>query len=84
MAKKHKLRKLNLKVPPPVSSETNTDSKIAVFINQSLCQYYRHLYSIVKRKKTKEIIDNFKVANGIIKGRELGSSKHISILHESD
>ena len=94
MANKFKLRRIrDIYVPPDdvddgndgnVKNKDSHGSKVVIFINQSLCPYYRYLYGLVKDRKNEGIIDDFKIVNGIIKVRETGSSKYISILHESD
>ena len=76
---KHKLRSINL-----YDDNTDTNNKRKIFINQSLCPYYRKLYGMVKDLDNEGLIDFFRIANGTKKIRESSQSKPISITHESD
>ena len=69
-----------------VTDSQNQESKSnsIIYINNSLCPYYRYLYGLVKDRFYEEMIDDFKVVNGIIKIKEPGSVKFIPILHETD
>ena len=69
LKEKHKLRSINL-----YDDSTDTNNKRKIFINQSLCPYYRKLYGIVKNLNNEGLIDSFWIASGTI----------ISITHESD
>ena len=63
-------------------SDNNKSRKI--FINQSLCPYYRNLYVLVKDLSNEGLIDSSWILNGTIKIRESSQSKPVSITHESD
>ena len=63
---------------------TNNTNKRKIFIDQSLCPYYRKLYGMLKDLNNEDLIDSFWIANGTIKIRESGQSKLISITRESD
>ena len=79
LKEKHKLRSINL-----YDDNTDTNNKRKIFINQSLCPYYRKLYGMVKDLNNEGLIDSFWITNGTIKIRESSQSKPISITHESD
>ena len=79
LAEKHKLRSINF-----YDDNTNTNNKRKIFINQSLCPYYRKLYGMVKDLNKEGLIDSFWIANGTIKIRESSRWKPISITHEFD
>ena len=81
LKEKHKLRSINL-----FDDNTDTNNRRKIFINQSLCPYYRKLYGIMKYKdlNNEGLIDSFWIKNGTIKIRESSQSKSISITHESD
>ena len=79
LKEKHKLRSINL-----YDDNTDTNNKRKIFINQSLCPYYRKLYGMVKDLDNEGLIDFFRIANGTKKIRESSQSKPISITHESD
>ena len=79
LKEKHKLRSINL-----YDDNTDTNNKRKIFINQSLCPYYRKLYGMVKDLNNEGLIDSFWIKNGTIKIRESSQSKPISITHESD
>ena len=70
LKEKHKLRSINL-----YDDNTDTNNKRKIFINQSLCPYYRKLYSMVKDLNNEGLIYYFWVANGTIKIRESSQSK---------
>ena len=79
LKEKHKLRSINL-----YDDNTDTNNKRKIFINQSLCPYYRKLYGMVKDLNNEGLIYSFWIKNGTIKIRESSQSKPISITHESD
>ena len=79
LEEKHKLGSINL-----YDDNTDTYNKRKIFINQSLCPYYRKLYGMVKDLNNEGLIDSFWIANGTIKFRESSGSKPISITYESD
>ena len=62
---KHKLRSINL-----YDDNTDTNNKRKIFINQSLCPYYRKLYGMVKDLNNEGLIDSFWITNGTTKIRE--------------
>ena len=78
LKEKHKLRSINL-----YDDNTDTNNKRNIFINQSLCSYYRKLYGMVKDLNNEASIDSFWITNGTIKIRESSQSKPISVTHES-
>ena len=78
LKEKHKLRSINL-----YDDNTDTNNKKNIFINQSLCSYYRKLYGMVKDLNNEGSIDSFWITNGTIKIRESSQSKPISVTHES-
>ena len=80
LEKKYKLR--NIALYNHDESENSNSRKI--FINQSLCPYYRKLYGLVKDLSNEGLIDSFWISNGTIKIRESSQSKPVSITHESD
>ena len=80
LEKKYKLR--NIALYNHDESENSNSRKI--FINQSLCPYYRKLYGQVKDLGNEGLIDSFWILNGNIKIRESSQSKPVSITHESD
>ena len=55
-----------------------------LFINQSLCLYYRKLYGMVSDSNNESFIVSFWIANETIKIRKYSRSKPVSITHESD
>ena len=79
LKEKHKMRSINL-----YDDNTDTNNKRKIFINQSLCPYYRKLYSMMKDFNNEGLIDYFWITNGTIKIRKSSQSKPISITHESD
>ena len=81
LKEKHKLRSINL-----FDDNTDTNNRRKIFINQSLCPYYRKLYRIMKYKdlNNEGLIDAFWIKNGTIKIRESIQFKPISITDESD
>ena len=79
LEEKHNLRSINL-----YDDNTDTNNKIKILINQSLCPYYRKLYGMVKDLSNEGLIDFLWIANGTIKIRESIQSKPISITHESN
>ena len=79
LKEKHKLRSINL-----YDDNTDTNNKRKIFINQSLCPYYRKLYGMVKDLNNEGLIDSFWIANWAIKNRESSQSKPVSLTHESD
>ena len=76
----HKLRSINLYD----DDNTDTNNKRKIFINQSLCPYYRKLYGMVKDLNNEGLINSFWIVNGTIKVRESNRSQPISITRESD
>ena len=74
----HKLRSINV-----YDDNTDTNNKRKIFINQSLCPYYRKLYGLVKDLNNEGLINSFWIAIGTIKFRKSSRSKPISITHES-
>ena len=79
LKEKHKLRSINL-----YDDNTDTNNRRKIFINQSLCPYYRKLYGMVKDLNNEGLIDSFWIKNGTMKIRESIQFKPISITHESD
>ena len=79
LEEKRKLRSINL-----YDDNTDTYNKRKVFINQSLCPYYRKLHVMVKGLNNESLMDSFWVANATKKIRESSLSKLISKTHESD
>ena len=79
LKEKNKLRSINL-----YDDNTDTNNKRKIFINQSLCPYYRKLYGMVKDLNNEGLIDSFWIVNGTIKIRESSQSRPISVTHESD
>ena len=79
LKEKNKLRSINL-----YDDNTDTNNKTKIFINQSLCPYYRKLYGMVKDLNNEGLIDSFWIVNGTIKIRESSQSRPISVTHESD
>ena len=79
LKEKHKLRSINL-----FDDNTDTNNRRKIFINQSLCPYYRKLYGMVKDLNNEGLIDSFWIKNGTMKIRESIQFKPISITHESD
>ena len=79
LEEKHKLRSMNL-----YDDNTGTNNKRKIFINQSLCPYYRKLSGMAKDLNNEGLIEFFWIANGTIKIKESSRSKPISITHESD
>ena len=80
LEKKYKLR--NIALYNYDESENSNSRKI--FINHSLCPYYRKLYGMVKYLSNEGLIDSFWISNGTIKIRESSQSKPVSTTHESD
>ena len=80
LEKKHKLR--NIAFYNHEKSENSNSRKI--FINQTLCQYYRRLYGLVKDMNNESLIDSFWISNGTIKIKESTQPKPVSITLESD
>ena len=80
LEKKYKLR--NIALYNHDESENSNSRKI--FINQSLCPYYRKLYGLVKDLSNGGLIYSFWISNGTIKIKESSQSKPISIIYESD
>ena len=80
LEEKHRLRSINLYD----DADTDTNNKRKIFINQSLCPYYKKLYGMVKDLNNEGLIDSFWIANGTIKITESSRSKPISITHEPD
>ena len=58
--------------------------KLKLFLNQSLCPYYRLLYGRVKELARDDLIDSFWISNGTIKMKELSESQPVSITHLTD
>ena len=79
LEERHKLRSKNL-----YDDNTDTNNKRKIFINQSLCPYYRKLSGMAKDLNNEGLIEFFWIANGTIKIKESSRSKPISITHESD
>ena len=80
LEEKHKLRSINLYD----DANTDTNNKRKIFINQSLCPYYRKLYGMVKDLNNEGLIDSFWIVNGTIKIRESSRSKPIPTTHQTD
>ena len=55
-----------------------------IFINDSLCSYYKHLWSKCKRLWTKKYIHTFWVSNGSVKIKIRENSKPKTISHTTD
>ena len=79
LKEQRKLRSINL-----YDDNTDTNNKRKIFINQSLCPYYRKLYVMAKDLNNQGFINSFWIANRTIKIREPSQSKPISITHEND
>ena len=79
LERKHKLWNI-----ASYNHESDSSSSRKIFINQSLCSYYRKLYGLVKALSNEDLIDSFWISNGTIKIRESSQSKPVSITHESD
>ena len=79
LKEQRKLRSINL-----YDDNTDTSNKRKIFINQSLCPYYRKLYGMAKDLNNQGFINSFWIANRTIKIRESSQSKPISITHEND
>ena len=58
------------------------DTKI--YINQSLCPYYRILWSKAKRLQNIDSIDNFYISSGSIKIKVTENSSPVTITHLDD
>ena len=72
LKEKHKMRSINL-----YDDNTDTNNKREIFINQSLCPYYKKLYSMMKDFNNEGFIDYFWITNGTIKIRKSNQSKPI-------
>ena len=72
LKEKHKMRSINL-----YDDNTDTNNKREIFINQSLCPYYKKLYSMMKDFNNEGLIDYFWITNGTIKIRKSNQSKSI-------
>ena len=79
LKEKDKLGSINL-----YDDNADTNNKRKIFINQSLCPYYRKLYGMVKDLNNEVLIDSFWITNGTIKISLSSQSKPISITRESD
>ena len=79
LEKKHKLKNIAL----CNHDESKNSNSRKIFINQSLCSYYRRLYDMVKDLSNEGLIDSFWISNGTIKIRQSSQSKPVSITHES-
>ena len=55
-----------------------------VFINDSLCQYYKMLWRKCKKLLTNKFIDSFWVSNGSIRLRRENKDRPCAITHISD
>ena len=55
-----------------------------IYINQSLCPYYRIFWSKARRLKNIDSIDNFYISSGTIKIRVTENSSPITITHLDD
>ena len=55
LQERHKLRSINLYD----DANSDTNSKRKIFINQSLCPYYRKLYGMAKDFNNESLIDFF-------------------------
>ena len=80
LEKKYKLRN----IASYNHDESKKGNSMEIFINQSLCPYYRMLYYLLKDFSNEDFIVSFWISNGIIKIRESSQSKPVSITHESD
>ena len=58
--------------------------KSKLFLNHSLCPYYRMLHVRVKELAKQGLIDSFWISNGTIKMKELSESQPVSITHLTD
>ena len=61
-----------------------SNKKPELFLNQSLCPYYRMLYGRVKELAREGLVDSFWISNGTIKMKELSESQPVSITHLID
>ena len=80
LEKEYKLRNIALYN----HDESKNGNSTEIFINQSLCLYYRVLYDLVKDFSNEDFVVSFWISNGTIKIRESSQSKPVSITHESD
>ena len=55
-----------------------------VFINQSLCSYYKYLWSLCKRLHSKKLIHSFWVSNGNVNLKVRENTPVLLVLHVSD
>ena len=58
------------------------DGDTRLFINESLCPYYKGLWSKAKRLLNKDLIDSFWTSNGTVKVKLLGEGKVLSVFHD--
>ena len=58
--------------------------KPKLFLNQSLCPYYRMLCGRAKELAREGLIYSFRISNGTIKMKELSESQPVSITHLTD
>ena len=80
LEKKFKLR--NFALHNHDDSKNSNSRKI--FINQSLCLYYRKFYGLVKDLSHEGLIDSFWISNGTIKILESSQSKPVAMTREPD
>lgn len=66
-----------------LSSLDFPDSTV-LFFNESLCSYYRWMWSKCKRLKSKNMIYSFYTVNGIVKAKKLEGGEATSITHMED
>ena len=55
-----------------------------VFVNQSLCSYYKYLWSLCKRLHSKKLIHSFWVSNGNVNLKVCENTPVLFVSHASD
>ena len=82
-------RRKNCKQIFKIKRDLNTDDldlprDTKIYINQSLCPYYRILWSKAKRLQNIDSIDNFYISSGSIKIKVTENSSPVTITHLDD
>ena len=78
------LSSIKINVTEQVKDRVLVIKKLKLFLNQSLCPYYRMLYGRVKELAREGLINLFWISNETITMKELSKSKPVSITHLSD
>ena len=76
-----------MKVKKDLSKLNLTDIDLGntkIFINQSLCPYYKFLWSRSKRLHAMKQIYSYYVSNGTVKVKLEGNCRLVSITHATD